>query len=87
MIKFHGLLDGTDGVEQCTVAFLTRFSDDAGRFNADEALFTERGNVFLNGVYAHTNCLANSFVCGMALIRFAVLAVEQVGVDDDFSGR
>ena len=41
------------------VALLTGFGDDTSGLNADESLFTKCGNIFLNGVNAHTNCTAN----------------------------
>ena len=86
-MQLNGLLNRADGVEQCAVALLTGFGDDAGCLNADKSFLTERSNVLLDCVRAHTNCSSYGFVTGIALIRFAVLAVEQVGVDGDFSGR
>ena len=80
-------MNGADGIAVTAVALLTGFGDDAGGFDADESFFTKCGNIFLNGVNAHTNCTANGFIAGIVLISFAVFAVEQVGVDGDFSGR
>ena len=68
-------------------ALLTGFGDDTSGLNADESLFTKCGNIFLNGVNAHTNCTANGFVAGITLISFAVFAVEQIRVDGNFSRR
>lgn len=69
------------------VAFLSRFGDDAGRFDCDKSFVSKFKNVFLNGVSTHANSPSNGFVAGIALISFAVFAVEQVRVDCDFSGR
>ena len=75
-----------DGIAKGSIALLTGFGDDAGGFDADEFFFTKCGNIFLNGVRTHTNCLTNGFVAGIALISFSIFAVEQVRVDRDFTG-
>ena len=70
-----------------TIALLTGFSDDTGRFDCDKSFVCERENVLLNGVCAHANGLPNGFVTGITLVRCAVFTVEQVRVDGDLSGR
>ncbi len=67
------------------VALLTGFCNDTGGFDLDKAFVCKLEDVLLNGVRTHTNCLTNSFIAGIALIRFAVFAVEQVRVDGDFA--
>ena len=67
------------------VAFLTGFCDDAGGFDSDKSFVSKFKDVLLYCVRTHANCLPNCFVAGIALISFAVLAVEQVRIDSDFS--
>ena len=85
IINIHGVLDGTDGVTECTIALLTGLGNNAGVLNADKSLFTEFGNVLLNCVYAHANRPSYGFVTGMTLISFTVFAVEQIRIDRNFS--
>ena len=68
------------------VALLNGSCDDAGGFDSDKSFAGKFKDVLLYCVRTHTNCLPNGLVAGIALIRFAVLAVEQVRVDGDFSG-
>ena len=70
-----------------TIALLTGFGDDAGRFDCDKSFACKRENVLLNSVRTHANDLSNGFITGIALVRFAIFAVEQVRVYGDFSGR
>ena len=69
------------------VAFLTGFGDDAGGFNDDKSFVCELEDVLLNCVCTHANSLSNGSVTGIALVRFAIFAVEQVGVDGNLSGQ
>ena len=68
-------------------ALLTGFGNDAGGFNGDKSFVCKLEDVLLNCVCTHANCLPNGFVTGIALIRFGIFTVEQVGVDGDLSGR
>ena len=67
------------------IALLTRFCDDAGGFDSDKSFVGKLEDVLLYRICTHANCLPNCFVAGIALISFAVLAVEQVRIDGDFS--
>ena len=69
------------------IAFLTGPGDDAGGGDGDKSFVSEFEDVLLNCVRTHANCLPNGFVTGIALIRYAVFAVEQVRVDSNLSGR
>ena len=68
------------------IVLLTRLGDDASGFDSDKSFVSKFKDVLLYCVRTHTNCLTNSFVAGIALISIAVLAVEQVRIDGDFSG-
>ena len=67
------------------VALLTGLGDDAGGLDSDKSFVSKFKDVLLYCVRTHANCLSNCFVAGIALISFAVLAVEQVRIDGDFS--
>ena len=85
MVQFYDFLDGLDRITVAAVALLTRFCDDAGGFDSDKSFVSKFKDVLLYCVRTHANCLSNCFVAGIALISFAVFAVEQVRVDGDFS--
>ena len=68
------------------VAHLTGFRTYLGGFHVDELLVLQLANVFGHRVGAHPGVLANAANTGPALMRFPVLAKQQVGVDRQFAG-
>ena len=87
MVQFYNFLNRLDRITVTAVALLTGFGDDAGGFDGDKSFVCKCEDVLLNCVCTHANCLSNGFVTGIALIRYAVFAVEQVRVDSNLSGR
>ena len=85
MVQFYDFLDGPDRVAMAAVALLAGLGDDAGGFDSNKPFVCKLEDVLLDRVRTHANCLSNCFVAGIALISFAVLAVEQVRIDGDFS--
>ena len=80
-LVIYRLLDGTDGEFQGTIPHLTRLSADLCRFHIDEPFFFQLSNVLGNGVGAHASVLANASNAGPTLVRFPVLAENQVGIE------
>ena len=59
---------------------------DSCRLRVDELLFNQTSNMFGDRVLTHTNRFANSAIAGMTLEGSSVLAVHQVGVDQNLTG-
>ena len=60
---------------------------DLGRLCRDEAFIFKAFHVFANGVLAHARGFAYRRITRMALERFSVLAVHQIGVHNDLTCR
>lgn len=58
---------------------------DLGRLCRDEAFFFKAFHIFANGILAHTRGFAYRCITRMALERFSVFAVHQIGVHNDLA--
>ena len=58
---------------------------DLGRLCRDEAFFFKAFHVFANGILAHARGFAYRRITRMALERFSVFAVHQIGVHNDLA--
>ena len=81
-----GFLNGTNGELQGAIPHLARFRAYLSGFYVDELPFFKLANVFGHRVGAHARVLANPPDAGPALMRFPVLAEDQVGVDGQLAG-
>ena len=80
-VVIHSLLDGANCEKQGTISHLAGFSTHLGWFYIDKSLVLQLPYVFHNRVSAHPGILANAPYAGPALVRFPVLAENQVGID------
>ena len=78
VVVVHGILNGTDRVEEIAVVLFTFSRLDSCRLRVDEPLFNQTGDMFGDRVLTHTNRFANSAIAGMTLEGSSVLAVHQV---------
>ena len=85
-LVIYRLLDGADGKSQGAITHLTRLSTYLSGFHIDELFLLQLPNVLGNCVGAHPGVLANAANTGPALMRFPVLAKNQVGIDRQFAG-
>ena len=85
-VVIHRLLDRTNGELQGAIPHLARFRAYLSGFYVDELPFFKLANVFGHRVGAHARVLANPPDAGPALMRFPVLAENQVGVDGQLAG-
>ena len=67
VVVVHGILNGTDCVEEIAVVLFTFSRLDGCRLRVDEPLFNQTGDVFGNRVLTHTHRFANGAVAGMTL--------------------
>ena len=74
-------MDGANREKQGAVAHLAGLGAHLGRFHIDEPFFFQLSNVLGNGVGAHASVLANASNAGPTLVRFPVLAENQVGIE------
>lgn len=81
----HSLLDGANREKQGAVAHLAGFSTHLGWFYIDKSLVLQLPYVFHNRVSAHPGILANAPYAGPTLMRFPVLAENQVGINRQFA--
>ena len=85
-VVVDGFLNGTNGELQGAIPHLARFRAYLSGFYVDELPFFKLANVFGHRVGAHARVLANPPDAGPALMRFPVLAEDQVGVDGQLAG-
>ena len=85
-VVVDGFLNGTNGELQGAIPHLARFRAYLSGFYVDELPFFKLANVFGHRVGAHARVLANPPDAGPALMRFPVLAEDQVGVDRQLAG-
>ena len=85
-LVIHRLLDRTDRIEQIAVAHQTCLSFYLRGFRVDQSLLFQLPYVFCNRVSAHAGVLANPPDTGPALMRFPVLAENQVSINRQFAG-
>ena len=79
-------LDGPDGELQGAIPHLAGLGTHLGGFHVDELLVLQLPNVLGYGVGAHARVLTDLPDAGPALVRFPVLAEDQVGVDGQLAG-
>ena len=84
-LVIHRLLDGANGESQRAVSHFSGLSSHLRGFCIDQSLLFQLPYVFCNGVGAHACVLANPPDTGPALMRFSVLAENQVGVHRQFA--
>ena len=58
---------------------------DLGRLCQDETFIFKAFHIFANGILAHTRGFAYRCITRVALERFSVLAVHQIGVHNDLA--
>ena len=58
---------------------------DLGRLCRDETFIFKAFHIFANGILAHTRGFAYRCITWMALERFSILAVHQIGVHNDLA--
>ena len=58
---------------------------DLGRLCQDETFIFKAFHIFANGILAHTRGFAYRCITRMALERFSILAVHQIGVYNDLA--
>ena len=80
-------LDRTDGVEQIAVALQASLGGDCRTLCTDEPPLLQFTHILADGVGTHLYCVADGLVAGPALVRFPVLAAEQIRVDGQCAGR
>ena len=81
--QFDCRLNRTDGVEQISVEGSAVFAPHHRRLGADETFLLQATHILAHGVLAHTQCLADGLVAGIALVGFSVLDAQQIAVDGD----
>jgi hypothetical protein len=85
-LVFHCFLDGPDRVTQIPVPHQACLGFYFCRLCVNQSLLFQLPYVFCNRVSAHACVLANPPDTGPALMRFPVLAENQVGVDRQLAG-
>ena len=86
VVQLQRFLNGTDGVDETSVAHTAVLRGDGAGLSADESLFLQSGHILPHGVFAQLHRPADGTVAGMTLVGVAVLTPEQVGVDRNFFG-
>jgi len=81
--RFEYARDRTDGVEQISVQGFSVFALHDGRLRVDEALLLQLPHILCHRIFTHADRMADGFVTGVALVGFAVLTPEQIGVEGD----
>lgn len=84
-LAINCLLDGANSKSQCPVPHLARFSAHLGWFHINEPFVLQLPNILCNRVGAHSSGLANAPDAGPTLMRFPVLAENQVGINRQFA--
>ena len=84
-VVIHCLLDGANSKSQCPVPHLARFSAHLGWFHINEPFVLQLPNILCNRVGTHSSGLANAPDAGPTLMRFPVLAENQVGINRQFA--
>lgn len=82
----HRILYRANGIEQIAVTLFAFLRVHRGRLCSNQLLFNQAVYIFLDGVFAHTDSVANRFVAWMALKCFPVLAVHQIRIHCDLTG-
>ena len=98
MLRFDALLcdvipildcqnDWLDMIEQISIAY-TIGSEQSCRTGSDEALLLQHVHILFYCVSAvDPNGSTDGFITGIALVRFTILQIEEVGIDSQFTGR
>ena len=79
------ILDRSNGLEQIAVTLYAIFRNDGGRLDCDQAFINKTVHIFLDGVPAHADSIADGSVTWMALKIFSVLTVHEVSVHKNFA--
>lgn len=79
--------DGTDGIQQTAVSFSAVLGKDRCRLSCDQMLLFQSRYIFFDSVSTESYRPANGFVTWMTLKGFPILAVHQVSVHRNLSGR
>ena len=80
-LEIDRLLNGTNREKLCAISHLAGLGAHLGWFYIDKSLVLQLPNVLSNRVSAHASVLADPSNAGPALVRFPVLAENQVGID------
>ena len=72
-------------IAQIAVAFFSVLGDDGSRLGSNQLLFNQAVYIFLDGVFAHADSVANRFVAWMALKGFSVFTSEQIRIDSNLT--
>lgn len=80
-------LHGNDPVAERAVVLEMLLRDDGGALRLDEQLLLQLADILANGVAAHAGRLGDLVRADDAVKRFAMLAIEQVGVDRERARR
>ena len=83
VVQLQRFLNGTDGVDETSVAHTAVLRGDGAGLSADESLFLQSGHILPHGVFAQLHRPADGTVAGMALVGPAILAAQKIIVDGD----
>lgn len=81
--RFEYTLDRANGVEQISVQGSAIFASYHRRLRVDEAFLLQLPHILCHRIFTHADRMADGFVTGVALVGFAVLTPEQIGVEGD----
>ena len=83
VVQLQRFLNGTDGVDETSVAHTAVLRGDSAGLSADEPLLRQTGHIFPHGVFAQPHRPTDGAVAWVALVGSAILAAQKVIVDGD----
>ena len=76
VVQLQRFLNGTDGVDETSVAHTAVLCGDGAGFGTDEALLLQTGHILSHSVFTQLHRPADGAVAGMALVGPAIFAAQ-----------